>query len=148
MRRTGIAIVTVILIASASMTFAQGAPAAGGTGLDKSGSIRMESDMYPVRVDVARIFAHSQGYKVVYRKGEASFAEAYIPSSWFVAGGKASMIQGRGPQFPYMVVYYKADGSFSHLKLYVLRNMRDSTWGTIEGDPGDRFKVEAIKLEY
>lgn len=107
-----------------------------------------QSDMYPVRVDVTRVLAHAQGYRVVYRKGEASFAEAYVPSSWFVPGGKAVMLKGRGPQYPYMVVYYKSDGSFSHLKLYVLADMKDPSWGVIEGDPGDRFKVESVKLEF
>jgi len=150
MNRTIMAIAAIVMAAATQAAFAQ-ATAAGapsGNGLDKSGSIRMESEMYPVRVDVTRVFVHSQGYKVVYRKGAASFAEAFIPHGWFVPGGKALLVYGRGPQYPYMVVYYKADGSFSHVKLYVLRNMRDTTWGTIEGDPGDKFKVETIKLEF
>lgn len=154
MNRMLMAIVAVIMIATAQATFAQGttagtpASASAGNGLDSSGSIRMEADQYPVRVDVTRVYIHSQGYKVVYRKGEASFAEAFIPTGWFTSGGKAMLVYGRGPQFPYMFAYYNADGSFSHLKLYVLRNMRDSTWGIIEGDAGDKFKVDTLKLEF
>ncbi len=147
MKRT---MILIALIVVASVAFAQESTAASGSGngLDKSGSIRMASDLYPVRIDVSRVYSHSQGYKIVYRKGQASFAELYIPSTWFVSGGKAMLIRGRGPQYPYLVVYYKSDGSFSHLKLYVLENMNDSTWGTIEGDPGDKFKVETVKLEF
>jgi len=154
MKRMYMAIVAVLLIAAAQTAFSQattaGTPASTKTsnGLDKSGSIRMEADQYPVRVDVTRVFIHAQGYKVVYRKGAASFAEAYIPTSWFSSGGKAMLVYGRGPQYPYMFAYYNADGSFSHLKLYVLRNLRDSTWGVIEGDAGDKFKVETLKLEF
>ena len=136
-----IVVLVVALAVALTALPAQTAPAAGGSAIGVG-----ESDMYPVRVDVARVMAHAQGYRVVYRKGETSFAEAYVPSSWFVPGGKAVMIKGRGPQYPYMVVYYKSDGSFSHLKLYVLANMKDPSWGTIEGDPGDRFKVESVKL--
>ncbi len=147
MKRTILALIVILMTQAA---FAQSAPAAGspGTGVDKSGSIRMEAELYPHRVDVTRVYMHSQGYKVVYRKGGASFAEMYIPTSWFTPGGKAMLIAGRGPQYPYMVVYYKPDGSFSHLKLFVLGNMKDPSWGIIEGDPGDRFKVETVKLEF
>ena len=150
MKRKMIIIAALFVVATASVAFAQAAPAGttAGNGLDSSGSILMESELYPVRVDVTRIYAHAQGYKVIYRKGATSFAEAYLPSSWFVAGGKAAMIRGYGAQYPYLVVFYKADGSFSHLKLYAMRNLKDSSWGTIEGDPGDRFKVDSIKLEF
>jgi len=47
-----------------------------------------------------------------------------------------------------MVVYYRSDGSFSHVKLYVQASMSDSSWASLEGDPGDRFKVTTIKLEF
>jgi len=142
MKRVFVTIAAVIMAVSVSTVFAQGT--AAGSDSVPSG----QSALYPVRVDVARVYTHSQGYKVVYRKGQASFAEAYIPSSWFVSGGQAMMLRGWGREYPYMVVYYKDDGSFSHLKLYVLSNMRDSTWGTIEGDPGDKFKIDTLKLEF
>lgn len=145
MKRTILALAAIVM---ASAAFAQGAPVASGTGPDKAGSIRMEAELYPLRVDVTRVYMHTQGFKVVYRKGQASFAEAYIPTSWFTPGGKAMLIQARGPQYPYMVVYYKPDGSFSHLKLYVLSNRKDASWGIIEGDPGDKFKVESVKIEF
>lgn len=150
MKRMCMTIVAVLMIAIAQAAYAQGTTGGttAGNGLDRSGSIRMEADQYPVRVDVTRVYIHAQGYKVVYRKGSASFAEAYIPTSWFSSGGKAMLVYGRGPQYPYMFAYYNADGSFSHLKLFVLRNMRDSTWGVVEGDPGDKFKAETLKLEF
>ncbi len=142
--------ILIALIAVASAVSAQDSTKASGSGngLVTSSSIRMEAELYPARVDVSRVYSHSQGYKIVYRKGQASFAELYVPSTWFVPGGKATLIRGRGPQYPYLVVFYKPDGSFSHLKLYVLGNLKDSSWGTIEGDPGDKFKVETVKLEF
>ena len=63
--------------------------------LDKSGTIRMPSELYPLRLDVARIFSHSDGYRVIYRKGQAEFADVYVPTGWFVPGGKAQLILGR-----------------------------------------------------
>jgi hypothetical protein len=116
--------------------------------LDQSGSIRMPSELYPVRLDVVRVYSHADGYRVLYRKGQAQFADMFIPVGWFVPGGKAQLIRGRGPQFPYLVVYFNSEGAFSHLKLYALANLSDPTWATLEGDPGDRFNVDTIKLEY
>lgn len=150
MKRLMLIMMVLLIATSGTVVFAQAATAGSGpdSSLDKSGSIREQSDLYPVRVDVVRVYAHSQGYRVVYRKGSASVAELYIPSSWFVPGGKALLIKGHGPQYPYMVVYYKSDGSFSHVKLFTLQNMKDPSWGTIEGDPGDHFKVDTVKLEF
>jgi hypothetical protein len=108
----------------------------------------MPSELYPVRLDVVRVFSHAAGYRVLYRKGAVQFAEIYIPVEWFVPGGKAQLIRGRGPQYPYLVVYYNSDGAFSHLKLYALSNLSDPTWASLEGDPGDRFKVDTIKLDF
>jgi hypothetical protein len=140
-----IALALAALIALAPV-FAQ--EASGGSSLDRSGSIREVSDLYPVRLDVIRIYGHAQGYKVVYRKGQTSFAELNVPMGWFVAGGKAQLIRAEGPQYPYLVVYYKSDGSFSHLKLYAQRSIRHSSWGEMKGDPGDAFKVDTVKIEY
>jgi len=150
MKRIIIVIAVLVFAIAVPVVFAQEAKGStsSGSGLDKSASIASPADIYPVRVDVTRVYSHNQGYRVVYRKGESSFAEAYIPSTWFVPGGKAVLVRGRGPQYPYMFVYYKEDGSFSHLKLFVLQNFKDPSWGIIEGDPGDRFKVETVKLEF
>lgn len=134
------------MLSLAAPAFAQ-APA-GGAGVDLSGTITNPSDLYPVRVDVIKIYAHAQGYRVVYRKGTAGFAEAFIPAAWFTAGGKGMLIRARGPEYPYMVVYYRSDGTFSHVKLYVQSNMSDSSWASLVGDPGDRFKVDTLKLEF
>lgn len=117
-------------------------------GSSDSSFVYGESELYPLRLDVIKILSHSQGYKVIYRKGQNTFAEAYIPSSWFIAGGKAVLVKSRGPQYPYMVIYYKQDGSFSHVKLYALSDLKDSSWGVMDGDPGDSFKVDTIKVQY
>lgn len=149
MKRALLVLAAILVV---SPVFAQSAGGGGTLGtsgtLDTSGSIKQVSDLYPVRVDIVRVFSHAQGFRVVYRKGQTGFAEAYVPSTWFVAGGKAQLIRAHGPVYPYMVVYYKSDGTFSHLKLYVQRNLSDPTWGQISGDPGDVFKVDTIKLEY
>lgn len=136
----------IVIVASTAMpTFAQDTPS--GRNLDTSVAILQPSELYPVRLDVVRVFSHAQGYRVIYRKGQAALSALYVPIEWFVAGGKAQLIRATGPHIPYAMVYYRIDGSFSHVKLFVHPNVRDQSWGEIRGDPGDAFKVDTIKLD-
>lgn len=146
MNKALIMVLIIAILGGTGLVFAQDNDSAST--LDKSGTIRMPSELYPVRLDVVRIYSHADGYRVLYRKGQAAFADVYIPVTWFVPGGQAQLIKGRGPQYPYLVVYYNSDGSFSHLKLYAVSNLTDSTWATLEGDVGDRFNVDTIKLDF
>lgn len=106
------------------------------------------SVFYPVRVDVVKVFAHADGYRVVYRKGTSDFADVYLPMKWFVPGGKAELVREDDPSFPYMTVFYK-EGKFDHLRLYVKANSKDSTWGILEPSAGaGKFNVEDIQLKF
>lgn len=139
-------IVTVLMLCALFVVASPVSAQASGSGGTKD--IPSQSSLYPLRIDVVQILVHAQGYRVIYRKGSSELAAVHLPSAWFVSGGKAALIRGRGPEYPYMVVYYKEDGSISHIKLYAKDNIGDSSWGTIQGDPGDAFKVDTIKLEY
>src|SRR5208283_378332 len=94
-----------------------------------------ESAFYPVRIDVVKVFSHSDGFLVVYRKGATSVGDVYLPGRWFVSGGKAELIRGNDTSFPYMTVFYK-DGKFDHLRLYVLADEQDLTWGILSPSEG------------
>jgi hypothetical protein len=107
------------------------------------------SAYYPVRVDVVKVYAHSDGFRIVYRIGTMSFSEVYLPIGWFVPGGKAELVRSNDPSNPYMSVFYK-DGKFDHLRLYVQANMRDLSWGILEPSAGaGKFDPQAdLKLQY
>jgi len=82
-----------------------------------------ESSFYPARIDVVKVYSHSDGFRVIYRKGSADVADVFLPARWFVSGGKAEMVRGNDTSFPYMTVFYK-DGKFDHLRLYVLADQK------------------------
>jgi len=106
------------------------------------------SAYYPVRVDVVKLFAHADGYRVIYRKGAIGMAEIFLPIKWFAPGGKGQIIRANDPSYPYLTVYYK-DGAFSHVRLYVSNNYQDDTWGVLPANEGKgKFDVEDIKLEF
>ena len=106
------------------------------------------STYYPVRLDVVKVYSHAEGYKVLYRKGALDVAEFYIPITWFVSGGKAELIKGNDTSNPYAILYYK-DGKFDHLKLYVLMNYKDPSWGQLSQDEGrGKFESQDLKIQY
>ncbi len=106
------------------------------------------SSFYPIRVEVLKVYSHSEGYRVIYRRGSMSSAEAYIPAAWFVPGGKAELVRANDPSYPYMTVFYK-DGVFHHLRLYVQSSSADPSWGVLPPAEGaGKFTATELKLEF
>jgi len=93
------------------------------------------SDLYPVRLDVVKIYSHADGYRLVYRYGPLGFSDLYVPITWFVPGGKAEIIFGRDKAYPYAMVYYKA-GKFDHIKIFASNQREDSSWGMLDPEAG------------
>jgi hypothetical protein len=117
-------------------------------GLLVFGVVAEGSTFYPVRLDVVKVFSHAEGYRVVYRKGALDVADVYIPITWFVPGGKAELIKGHDTSYPYLIVYYK-DSKFDHVKLFVLSNYKDISWGTLSQDEGrGKFDVQELKIQF
>ena len=141
MKRILIASILIAMALAAVSAFSQEAKPADPL----AAQIKSPSDMYPFRLDVVKVFQHSLGFRVVYRVGQAEFADAYIPIEWFKAGGKAELIRSNDPSHPYMVIYYR-EGKFSHVRLFVKDFPKDPSWGILESGPdvASKFKVEEI----
>jgi len=106
------------------------------------------SAFYPVRIDVVKVFSHGDGFKVVYRKGSADVSAVYLPARWFVPGGKAELVRATDASFPYMTLFYK-DGKFDHLRLYVLQDQTDETWGVLTPAEGaGKFTADDLKIDF
>jgi len=90
------------------------------------------SEYYYVNVALEKVYTCRKGYMVVYRKGLADFGRAYLPMEWFnQAGGKGELIQlPAGSRWPSLSIYYK-NGEFSHCRLYVRRDIRHESWGSV-----------------
>jgi hypothetical protein len=105
--------------------------------------------LYVKTVSIMKILNHALGYKVLYLKSTMEVGEFYVPHSWFKAGGKAELVLGNGPAFPYFSVFYR-DGEFDHIKLYAAENIRHLSWGRLKRQVGDssKFEVETLDLEF
>jgi hypothetical protein len=107
-----------------------------------------ESSFYPVRVDVVKVLSHADGFRVIYRKGSSDLGSTYLPARWFISGGKAELVRGTDTSFPYMTIFYK-DGKFDHLRLYVLADQKDATWGILDpADGAGKFGSEDLTIEF
>jgi hypothetical protein len=114
-----------------------------------AGAQAQEPDMFVKTVPIMKILNHALGYKILYLKSSMEVGEFYVPHTWFKAGGKAALILGDSPAFPYFSVFYK-DGQFDHIKLYVKRSIQDMSWGRLPRQPGDssKFEVETLDLKF
>lgn len=105
--------------------------------------------LYVKTVGVMKILNHALGYKVLYLKSNMEVGEFYVPHSWFKAGGRAELILGNGPEFPYFSVFYR-EGEFDHIKICAAENIKHLSWGRLKRQAGDssKFEVETLDLEF
>jgi hypothetical protein len=105
--------------------------------------------LYVKTVSIMKILNHALGYKVLYLKSNMDVGEFYVPHTWFKAGGKAELVLGNTPAFPYFSVFYR-DGKFDHIKLYAHENIQHLSWGKLKRQAGDssKFEVETLDLEF
>jgi hypothetical protein len=112
----------------------------------------MQSEFYYVSVPLERVYPYRKGYVIQYRKKVNQLATTYIPLEWFEGtAGKADLIRiSSGTYWPHLTIYYK-NGEFSHIRLYVRRELTHETWGSIPAGVNidDRFEnIDTIKLEF
>jgi hypothetical protein len=110
------------------------------------------SEFYYVNVLLEKIYPYPKGYVVQYRKGINQMVTRYLPLEWFQGTvGKGEIIHiGSGTSWPSLTVYYR-NGEFSHVRLYVRREITHATWGNIPQNINidDRFEnVDDLKLEF
>jgi hypothetical protein len=98
------------------------------------------SGFYVIQVQILKIYSHSKGYVVEYRKNFMGTEKLYLPLEWFVRAtgadaDKQTPLKGQlvrlrdGAAMPYLAIYYK-DGKTDHVKLYV-HGYNHRTWGNI-----------------
>ncbi|MDR2445019.1 MAG: hypothetical protein LBD44_03685 [Spirochaetaceae bacterium] len=128
-----------------------------GAVLAQNGSANSPSGKSPygvITVPIEKVYSHSKGYVIEYRKNGMGTERLYLPLEWFTLRvnmenprkGELYKIRN-GNVLPYLAVYYK-DGKTDHVRLYV-RDNSHPTWGTILNgvDLDDQFDgVEEITI--
>ncbi|HOV37853.1 MAG TPA: hypothetical protein PLG79_03950 [Spirochaetales bacterium] len=116
----------------------------------------LESEYYARTIYIEKVFPHQLGYKILYTTSKLDIAEAYIPHKWFSQSSsrdgelvKGEVQWGDDPSYPYMIIFWK-NGKFSHVRLFLKKNMHDLSWGSLNPtqDLTEKFNVEEIVLEF
>jgi hypothetical protein len=118
------------------------------------------SPYYFVKVQIEKVYPYNRGYVVTYRKGVNGLVDTYLPIEWFEDVNRKADLPPKGELimlnpgtvWPYLVVYYKDGGEFSHVRLFVRKDYKHPSWGgIISEDIADRFEndnVEKVKLQF
>lgn len=110
-----------------------------------------ESNVYYVNVQILKIFAHSKGFYVIYRRAGLKHAEVFIPKSWIEPqDGRAKMELVNTRVNPYLSFYIK-DGKFDHIKIAAPRDLGNPVWGALKAPneyDGKFDGVESLELKF
>ena len=107
-------------------------------------------NVYVVSVPILKILSHPEGYKVLYMRSDMQVDELYIPHRWLSkSGGKAEIVFGKEPSYPYFSAFYR-DGKFDFIRLYVIDDVKDLTWGILRKTEASNaaFGGETLEIKY
>jgi hypothetical protein len=119
-----------------------------------------EHEFFVVNIPITRLYTHTKGYIVSYRKTSLDQQRVYLPLDWFKKGlpdanGNLSMAKAEivplkpGLTWPHLVVIYDK-GAFSHVKLYLRPEITHASWGTLPSTANvdANFDVDEVKLDF
>ena len=108
----------------------------------------IESPLFAKVVFIQKVTSHEKGYKVNYFTGHGELKTVYVPLEWFYQTGgyktsdgfiKAEAVRGSGGAYPYMQIFWK-DGKFHHLRLFVVEDYNDRSWGIV--NPAEKLETK------
>ncbi len=80
-------------------------------------------DVYTKTFAIERIYVCRYGYMVGYRSSDYSLQELYIANKFFAGTtGKASIVWGKGPEYPYLSVTW-IDGQVDNIRIYAVDSL-------------------------
>ncbi|ULQ59765.1 hypothetical protein K7I13_15155 [Brucepastera parasyntrophica] len=109
-----------------------------------------ESDIYYFNIPILRIYPHKLGYYIIYRRPNLKQGSLYIPNEWFDRRDQRAVINRVDNTVnPYISVFMR-NKEFDHIRLYISKNIRHPSWGTIPNSaiPAEKFQVETLELEF
>ena len=87
---------------------------------------------------------------MLFYKGTTDIGVFYLPLSWFgKAGGKGEIKWGDDNAYPLFTAYY-IDGEFSHIRLYLRRDIKDPSWGVLRLTAAEerKFDIDTLEITY
>ncbi|MBN2617868.1 MAG: hypothetical protein JXR64_06090 [Spirochaetales bacterium] len=110
-----------------------------------------KSPYYNKTVVVTKVYPHKLGYLVYYMANDLSLKSAYLPQTLFdqqePGVERSKVFTGYGKEYPYLTIFWK-EGSFSHVKLYLVEGYSDFSWGSLANPDAHDENFKNAKLEF
>ncbi|WP_319561643.1 hypothetical protein [Marispirochaeta sp.] len=110
-----------------------------------------ESEFFFKSLPITKVYAHRDGYRVIYRRTNMELSELFVPVEWFQYQpgegnrGKGDLVMANNPAYPYFSIFWK-NGEFSHIRLYLREDKNDMSWGILRNPEAysDSFDIENL----
>ena len=110
-----------------------------------------ESELYYVNAQILKIFPHTKGYYVVYRRASSGSGEVFIPIEWFgTSDSKADISLINTRVNPYISFFLK-EGKCEYVRISAPQNLGSSIWGSLQYPQqyDEKFDgIESLTLEF
>lgn len=106
-----------------------------------------ESELYYVHAQLLKIFPHSKGYYVIYRRTATQPAgEAFIPLEWFRPNkeNKADISFVSTRVNPYVSFFIK-DGKCAYVRIAAPLDVKSQVWGVLQAPRTYDEKFEGVE---
>ena len=143
-----VSLIVLVLLVGGSPVFAQEQE---GTTETEAGAEASGLRLFTIPLE--RVWAHSRGYVVEYRRSGNRMARAYLPIEWFAWGeaNRGEVISlPLASSLPSMSVFFR-DGELDFVRLYVHRSPSHPSWGSVPQHMNiDRNfeNVDTIELQF
>ena len=140
MKRAGLLIAAVVLLAVSIPSFAQ----------QTDTSSAYPKEVYCKVVPLMKVWTHALGYVVQFFSSTQKVQDVYLPLTWFNNGinSKGEIVYGLDPSYPYMAVFWE-EGKFDHVTLYVSSDDNSRTNGALSNvDLSAAFNVQEIPRDF
>lgn len=110
-----------------------------------------EADIYYVNAQIIKIFPHSKGYYVIYRRAGNGTGEAYIPMAWFSSKENKADISFINTRVHPYVSFFIRDGKCDYVRLATPNNKGSQIWGVLPSpqEYDEKFKeIDSLPLEF
>jgi len=109
-----------------------------------------ESDVYYVNMPILKIYPHTKGYYIIYRRNGLTSGEFFIPKAWLDNRDQRAVMNLYSANItPYITLVTKK-GEFDHIRINAPKNTLDPTWGALFSGAqyDEKFNVEKLELKY
>jgi len=111
-----------------------------------------EADVYYVHTQLLKIFHHSKGYYIIYRRAGLETGEVFIPLKWLSPKENKADISFINTRINPYLSFFIRDGKCEYIRISAPReDLGSPVWGTLQTPHqyDDKFDgVESLALEF